>query len=155
MAVARFRRAHFPVRSVIQFGLASALSLQCAGATTGANSIARAQVPTWSRDDLNFFLHGSMGTEIFPEPVLRAFFKTYPELFPTSNLSQFGLIPDPEFGWPIGFSRKTAVRHLGNLPAVGINCASCHVSQITSTTSNRPIRILGTTSDFNVESFFG
>ena len=118
---------------------------------TGQN----AQVPGWSRDDLNFFLHGSMGTEIFPEPVLRAFIKTYPELFPRADLSHLGLIPDREFGWPIGFSRKAAVKHLGNLPAVGINCASCHVSQITSTTSEKPIRILGTTSAFDVEAFFG
>src|SRR3977135_3453679 len=65
-----------------------------------------AQVPTWSQDDLNFFLHGSMGTEIFPEPVLRALIKTYPELFPTSDLTHLGLIPDHDFGWPIGFSRK-------------------------------------------------
>jgi hypothetical protein len=114
-----------------------------------------AQVPTWSRDNLDFFLHGSMGTEIFPEPVLRAFIATYPELFPTRDLSHLGLIPDPEFGWPIGFSRKTAVKYLGGLPAVGINCASCHVSQITSTTGNAPIRILGSTSDFDVEAFFG
>ncbi len=96
-----------------------------------------------------------MGTEIFPEPVLRAFFKTYPELFPTTDLSHLGLIPDHDFGWPIGFSRTPAVKHLGNLPAVGINCASCHVSQITSTAGGAPIRILGTTSHFNVEAFFG
>jgi hypothetical protein len=114
-----------------------------------------AQVPTWSGDDLNFFLHGSMGTEIFPEPVLRAFIRTYPELFPTSDLSHLGLISDHDFGWPIGFSRRTAVKHLGGLPAVGINCASCHVSRITSTTSDRPIRLLGTTSDFDVEALFG
>jgi hypothetical protein len=101
----------------------------------------RAQVPSWSQDDLNFFLHGSMGTEIFPEPVLRALIKTYPDLFPTSDLSHLGLIPDNDFGWPIGFSRKTAVKHLGNLPAVGINCASCHVSQITSRLDDPPMRI--------------
>jgi len=29
-----------------------------------------------------------MGTEIFPEPVLRTFIKIYPELFPTSNLAK-------------------------------------------------------------------
>ena len=115
----------------------------------------RAQVPTWSQDDLNFFLHGSMGTEIFPEPVLRALIKTYPDLFPTSDLSHLGLIADQDFGWPIGFSRKIAVKHLGDLPAVGINCASCHVSQITSKFDDAPIRILGTTSHFNVEAFFG
>ncbi len=120
-----------------------------------ATPIWQVQVPTWSQDDLNFFLHGSMGTEIFPEPVLRAFFKTYPELFPTTDLSHLGLIPDHDFGWPIGFSRKTAVTHLGNLPAVGINCASCHVAQVTATTSDRPVRILGATSVFNVEALFG
>jgi hypothetical protein len=126
-----------------------------AAATRKPTPLWRAQVPTWSQDDLNFFLHGSMGTEIFPEPVLRAFFKTYPELFPTTDLSHLGLIPDHDFGWPIGFSRTPAVKHLGNLPAVGINCASCHVSQITSTAGGAPIRILGTTSHFNVEAFFG
>jgi len=112
-----------------------------------------AQVPTWSQDDLDFFLHGSMSTEVIPERVLRAFIKTYPDLFPTENLTHLGLIPDPDFGWPIGFSRKNLVKHLGGLSAVGINCASCHVAQITA--GSEPIRILGTTSHFNVEAFFG
>jgi hypothetical protein len=113
-----------------------------------------AQVPTWSEDDLHFFLHGSMSTEVFPETVLRAFIKTYPDLFPTQDLTHLGLIPDPKFGWPIGFSRSN-VKHLGGLAAVGINCASCHVAQITSTSSQEPIQILGVTSHFNVEAFFG
>ena len=113
------------------------------------------QVPTWSNENLNFFLHGSMSTEVIPEPVLRAFIKIYPDLFPMSDLSHLGLIPDPEFGWPIGLSRKNEVKHLGGLPAVGINCASCHVAQITSASHSGPIRILGVTSHFNVESFFG
>jgi hypothetical protein len=103
---------------------------------------------------MDFFLHGSMSAEVVPEPVLRAFIKPYPGLFPTSDLSHLGLIPDPAFGWPIGFSRTT-VKHLGRLSAVGINCASCHVAQITSTSAGEPIRILGTTSHFDVEAFFG
>src|ERR1043166_8836543 len=41
------------------------------------------------------------------------------------------------------------------MSAIGINCASCHVAEITSTSSNEPIRILGVTSHFNVEGFFG
>src|SRR5947209_9129390 len=112
------------------------------------------QVPNWSKDDLNFFLHGSMSTEVVPESVLRAFIKTYPNLFPSWDLTHLGLIPDKEFGWPIGFSRKK-VEHLGNMSAIGINCASCHVAQITSTSSDVPTRILGVTSHFNVEGFFG
>src|SRR5205085_6920397 len=89
-----------------------------------------------------------------PERVLRAFIKIYPDLFPASDLAYLGLIPDPAFGWPIGFSRKTEVKHLGNLSAVGINCASCHLAQIHSA-GKETIRILGATSHFNVEAFFG
>ena len=65
-----------------------------------------AQVPTWSRRDLDFFLHGSMSTEVVPEAVLRAFIRIYPDLFPSPDLSHLGFIPDPAFGWPIGFSRE-------------------------------------------------
>src|SRR5436853_7136427 len=93
------------------------------------SDIAAMQVPGWSKKDLDFFLHGSMSTEVVPEPVLRAFIDTYPDLFPKADLSHFGLIPDPQFGWPIGFSRSQ-VPHLGGLPALGVNCASCHVADI-------------------------
>ena len=113
-----------------------------------------AQAPDWSADDLKFFLHGSMSTEVVPEAVLRAFIKIYPDLFPKADLTHLGLVPDPDFGWPIGFSRSN-VKHLGGLPAVGINCASCHFVQVTSPLSKRPIQILGGTSHFNVEAFFG
>src|SRR6266568_4763043 len=111
----------------------------------GSYNVDTQQVPSWSKDDLNFFLHGSMSTEVVPEAVLRAFIKTYPDLFPSADLSHLGMIPDKEFGWPIGLSRKSEVKHLGGLPAVGINCASCHVAQITSASMNAPIRILGVT----------
>src|SRR3954463_16233869 len=114
-----------------------------------------AQIPKWTADDLEFFLHGSMSTEVVPERVLRAFIKIYPDLFPASDLAYLGLIPDPAFGWPIGFSRKAEVKHLGGLSAVGINCASCHVAQIHSSGAKDPIGILGAKSHFNVEAFFG
>lgn len=136
-------------------GLVLLIAIRDTTATKPTAPVWRAQVPNWSKDDLDFFLHGSMGTEIFPEPVLRAFIKTYPDLFPSGDLSHLGLIPDHDFGWPIGFSRSPAVKHLGNLPAVGINCASCHVSQISAIGNDTPIRILGTTSHFDVEAFFG
>ena len=126
----------------------------CLAEPKKATGIDTAQVPGWSSEDLNFFLHGSMSTEVVPERVLRAFIKTYPDLFPSQDLSHLGLVPDPDFGWPIGFSRKE-VKHLGGLPAVGINCASCHFVQITSSASAKPIQILGGTSHFDVEAFFG
>ncbi|MGZ5523254.1 MAG: hypothetical protein ACXWF1_08970, partial [Chthoniobacterales bacterium] len=116
-------------------------------------AIDRRQVPKWSADDLNFFLHGTMSTEVVPEQVLRAFIKTYPDLFPASDLSNLGMLPDPEFGWPIGFSRKQ-VKHRGNLSSIGLNCAACHVAEIHST-NHEPVRVLGVTSHFDAEAFFG
>src|SRR5438876_2421024 len=118
-----------------------------------AVAVDTARVPNWSPDDLSFFLHGSMSTEVVPEPVLRAFIKIYPDLFPRPDLAHLGLIPDSDFGWPIGFSRKQ-VKHLGNLPAVGLNCAACHVAEIHSPNAP-PVRVLGATSHFDAEAFFG
>ena len=113
-----------------------------------------AQVPTWSRQDLDFFLHGSMSTEFVPETALRAFMRAYPDLFPTQDFSHLGLIPDPAFGWPVGFSRAK-VPHLGGLSSVGVNCAACHVGEVTSAAGTAPIRVLGMTSHFDAEAFFG
>jgi hypothetical protein len=134
-------------------GLALTPIRSCLAGQENAIGIDTAQVPKWSADDLDFFLHGSMSTEVIPEVVLRAFIKTYPDLFPTADLTHLGLISDPSFGWPIGLSRKN-VSHLGGLPALGINCASCHVAEVTSS-SAKPIRLLGATSHFDVEAFFG
>ena len=111
------------------------------------------QVPKWSAEDLSFFLHGSMSTEVVPESVLRAFIQIYPDLFPRQDLSYLGLIPDSDFGWPIGFSRKE-VKHLGGLRAVGLNCAACHVAEVHSEGAT-PIHLLGATSHFDAEAFFG
>ena len=69
-----------------------------------------AQVPFWQVRDLEFFLHGSMSTEVVPEAVLRAFIRIYPDLFPEQDLSNLGLISDPAFGWPVGFSRRPVAR---------------------------------------------
>ena len=117
------------------------------------NSV-RAQVPNWSQRDLDFFLHGSMSTEMVPESVLRAFIRTYPDLFPSQDLSHLGLIPDAAFGWPVGFSRRQ-VPHLGGLSSVGINCASCHVGEVAAADGGARVRVLGMTSLFDAEGFFG
>lgn len=135
--------------------LAIAVAATTATAAPGQAKIDKTQIPTWSADDLEFFLHGSMSTEVVPERVLQAFIKIYPDLFPASDLAYLGLIPDPKFGWPIGFSRKKEVKHLGGMSAVGINCASCHVAQLRSIAAKEPLNILGATSHFNVEAFFG
>jgi len=125
-----------------------------ATAVRPAGDVLTAQVPTWSADDRAFFLHGSMSAEMVPERVLRAFVAVYPDLFPRADLTNFGLIADPAFGWPIGVSRRE-VAHLGGLPSLGINCASCHVSQLTPAGGGAAVRVLGATGHFDVEAFFG
>ncbi|HEY2573616.1 MAG TPA: hypothetical protein VGH65_06095, partial [Verrucomicrobiaceae bacterium] len=128
--------------------------LGMSGIFCGTRANGTTQVPTWSREDLTFFLHGSMSTEFIPESVLRAFFKTYPELFPTDDFSHLGAIPDPNFGWPVGFTRRE-VPHLGGLSSVGINCAACHVGEITPAQGGANVRVLGMAAQFDVEAFFG
>lgn len=129
-------------------------SISCASSPPPTPAAIQAsQVPAWSQDDMNFFLHGSMGSEFVPETVLRAFIKTYPDLFPTSDFSPLGVIADPTFGWPIGFSRSEPA-HLAKMPSVGINCASCHVGEVDSPDGRERVRVLGMTSHFDVEGFF-
>ena len=78
-----------------------------------------------------------------------------PQNSPSSqDLSHLGLIPDPVFGWPVGFSRNK-VRHLGGLSAVGLNCAVCHVGEVTPPGDGARLRVLGMTSHFDAEAFFG
>src|SRR5438105_1292794 len=135
-------------------GATIAILAMTAGVQAGISrtGIDTGQIPKWSADDLDFFLHGSMSTEVVPEPVLRTFIKIYPDLFPQQNLAYLGLIPDAKFGWPIGFSKKS-IKHLGGLPALGVNCAACHVAEIHSDATF--VRVLGATSHFDAEAFFG
>lgn len=133
--------------------VAASLTPGCARPPDPPAAGPRAQTPTWSADDLAFFLHGSMSAELVPERVLRAFIATYPDLFPRADLSNFGLIPDPDFGWPIGLSRRR-IAHLGGLSSLGVNCASCHVTEIGPPGGGAPLRVLGGVSHFDVEAFF-
>src|ERR1019366_878444 len=66
----------------------------------------------------------------------------------------FGLIPDASGGWPIGISRRE-VPHLAHLSSIGINCAACHVGEVTFGAAANPVRVLGMTSHFDAEAFFG
>jgi mono/diheme cytochrome c family protein len=54
----------------------------------------------------------------------------------------------------VGFSRSP-VKHLGGLSAVGVNCASCHVADVVPPDGGPPVRLLGATSHFDAEAFFG
>lgn len=140
----------FVVRRAITLSVCALLMIRSwPGESSGL--IDKGQIPDWSGSDLEFFLHGSMSTEVVPETVLRAFFKAYPNLFAGEEFSEMGMLSDKEFGWPVGFSRSRAT-HLAGLPSVGINCASCHVGEVRS--GDKTVRVLGVTSHFDAEAFF-
>lgn len=138
--------------------LASATALVCCMGRRRATpsdsfSIARRQVPSWSRADLNAYLNGTIGTECIPERVLHAWMRCYPDLYPARDLSNFGLVPGAPGELPMGVSRRP-VPHLGGQMSIGINCASCHGTRIEAP-GEAPVDVLGTTSHFDVEGFFG
>lgn len=111
------------------------------------------QTAGWSRDDVDFFLYGSMGAEFVPDRVLRAFQKVYPDLFPGPDLDSFGLLVDRVDKRPVGISlRETA--HLGGLPSSGVNCSSCHMAEIHPKGGGAPVRVMGGTGQFDAGAFF-
>jgi mono/diheme cytochrome c family protein len=111
------------------------------------------QTPGWSADDREFFLHGSMGTEVVPEAFFAAWLTVFPELFPSPTLENFGAVPGVDGSLPVGFSRRR-VAYLGGLPSVGINCASCHAARI-EVPGAPPVLVLGNAAPFDAEAFFG
>src|SRR5947199_10323463 len=84
-----------------------------AQAETLKTGIDTAQIPKWSAEDLDFFLHESMNTEVVPERVLRAFIKIYDDLFPASDLGYIGFVADPKFTCLFGLRRKREVKQQG------------------------------------------
>jgi cytochrome c5 len=130
--------------------------------TTGARAkvtpygIDPAQAGAWpnARDDLEFFLHGTMSSEFVPERVLKAFVAAYPDLYPGGSFSAYGTIVEPGDDLPIGFTRRK-VAHLGGELSIGINCAVCHVAELRDAPDHSPIRVIGRPSQFNIYAFFG
>ena len=115
------------------------------------------QVPDWTADDLEFFLRASMCDEVLPERLIEAFRGTYPEMFPGGDLTAFGLVPASDGAGkprPYGVSIRS-LPHLGGLRALGINCASCHLSEIRFPGIEKPLRVLGTAGQFDVQALFG
>ncbi|MBI2193913.1 MAG: cytochrome c [Planctomycetes bacterium] len=99
-------------------------------------------------------MNGSIGTEALPERVLQAFQATYPDLFPGEDWSAFGLITDTPTGLPVGVSVRE-VPHLGGLLSWGMNCAACHVGEVSLGKGDPPVRVLGMTGHLDIEAFFG
>lgn len=102
------------------------------------------------------FYHTSEGSEVFPLVWLKALNAKGTSKPFLSDVERFGLIPDPgnADGLPIGLSAaETAdTRFAGFGPMVGVNCAACHVNEVTY--KGTSVRIDGAPSRFDLKRFF-
>jgi hypothetical protein len=107
-----------------------------------------------SAEDRKVFYHLAEGSEVYPLDWLRVTKRKGSDKFFLEDMERFGLLPDPdsEEKLPVGL---TAAVTRGQAPLgkmVGINCAACHVGQISY--KGKSLRIDGAPSLFDGNSFF-
>ncbi len=104
--------------------------------------------------DREAFYHLAEGSEVFPLDWLKVLKNVHTGTFFLDSVDRFGLLPDPENsdGLPVGLTAAPTrdLRFVGNM--VGVNCAACHVGQITY--NGRAMRIDGATNMFDARAFF-
>jgi hypothetical protein len=107
-----------------------------------------------SPEDRKVFYHLAEGSEVYPLAWLRATKRIGSDQMFLENMERFGMLPDPdsEEKLPVGLtaapSRGSTL--LGKM--VGINCAVCHVGQITY--KGTALRIDGAPNMFDGNMFF-
>jgi hypothetical protein len=104
--------------------------------------------------DRSIFYHLEEGSEVIPFALVKPLRRPSGEPF-LSNLDRFGLIPDPNpsklpIGMTLAPTRDTRI--FGNVEMIGINCAACHVNEITF--EGRRLLIDGAPNRFDIEAFF-
>jgi RoxA-like, cytochrome c-like len=108
-------------------------------------------------DNRDQFYHLAEGSEVFPLAWLKSV-KTFDQGKPgdllMKDLGRFGFLPDPrnKDGLPVGLTAATTrgVTLLGRM--VGLNCAACHVGELTY--KGKTIRIDGAPNQFDTRLFF-
>jgi len=113
------------------------------------------------------FLHGSIGTELIPLPVLQVLPQLFPDKFPPVTqtggwIRKYGFIAAdgaqlldsqkgasaawPEHGLPLGFTaaaRRPISSFASPVPFVGFSCATCHSTEVRQSDDEAGIVVLG------------
>jgi len=113
------------------------------------------------------FLHGSIGTELIPLPVLQVFPQLFPDKFPPVTQSggwiqKYGFIAAdvaqvlesqqgesaawPDHGLPLGFTtaaRRPISSFASAVPFVGFSCATCHSTVVKESDGETGTVVLG------------
>jgi hypothetical protein len=99
------------------------------------------------------YYHLAEGSELYPLAWMRAL-KTKEGRPFLEDLGRFGLLEDPDspLGLPVGMTAQTPrdVRVLGEM--VGINCAGCHVGELTR--GGKSVRLVGAPNLFDINTFY-
>jgi hypothetical protein len=110
-----------------------------------------------SQEQKRVFYHASEGAEFFPLTWMQALNNCNTHEPFLSHLERYGLIRDPNASaaLPIGFTvdKPRDLKMVPFGPMVGVNCAACHVTELTANSHTELID--GAPSQFNVEQFFG
>jgi hypothetical protein len=105
-------------------------------------------------EDRKVFYHLAEGSEVYPLDWLRVTKRKGSDKFFLDDMERFGLLPDPDSkeNLPVGLT-AAVTRGLAPLGKMtGINCAACHVGQISY--KGKALRIDGAPNVFDGNSFF-
>jgi mono/diheme cytochrome c family protein len=141
--------------------LACAIVLAAVAAAMGAagNRVHLAPAPALSDEDRKAFYHLAEGSELFPAAWLAAMDSVATGKPFLENLERFGLIVDPEgpvvessrgkYPLPVGV---TLVGSRTGRLMIGVNCAACHVGQMT--VKDAVVRVDGGPNLLDIEGFY-
>jgi hypothetical protein len=107
-----------------------------------------------SAEDRKQFYHLPEGSEVYPLDWLKVTKRAGSDQMFLEDMERFGMLPDPdsEHGLPVGLTaaKTRGLPDLGKM--VGINCAACHVGQISY--KGKALRIDGAPNLFDGNAFF-
>jgi hypothetical protein len=102
--------------------------------------------------------HLEEGSEVFPLPFFLALERKDSEELFSHGLERYGFLPDPvgprnPYGLPVGITAATTrdLQFTG-IEMVGVNCAACHVSELTF--EGRNVRLDGAGGRANITAFY-
>lgn len=102
------------------------------------------------------FYHLPEGSELYPYAWAKALISVQSGKPFLENLERFGLVPDEKsadnpYGLPVGITVGER-RGVGKVAMIGVNCAACHVGQLTH--QGRALRVDGAPNLFDITMFY-
>ncbi len=125
-----------------------AAPMPATGAVLGSNGLSTAERQK--------FYHLAEGSELYPYAWAKALISDQTQKPFLENLARFGLMADEKsadnpYGLPVGITVGERLG-VGKVPMIGVNCAACHVGQLTQ--RGRALRVDGASNLFDITMFY-